>query len=102
MRGHVISSYYNFLLTGSKQVAAAIALNLAVFSHILNHTLTRLQTTFYEARNPAFSTKADTDHLIVSEHAGAGDITSGHTHLSGIYKLKTMFNTVIHTNNNYV
>jgi len=33
-------------------VAAAIALNLAVFSHILNHTLTRLQTAFYRVVNP--------------------------------------------------
>lgn len=43
-----------FIVIGSKQVAAAIALNLAVFSHILNHVLTRLQTALYEAKNPTW------------------------------------------------
>ncbi|XP_067932030.1 nonsense-mediated mRNA decay factor SMG5-like [Watersipora subatra] len=61
---------------GSKQVAAAIALNLAVFSHILNHTLTRLQTTFYEAKNPAFSTKSESDFTL------PGDLSPGLVPLS--------------------
>ena len=70
------------IFTGSKQVAAAIALNLAVFSHILNHTLTRLQTAFYEAENPAFTTKELDEPGLGVE---SSNYTACHTQLSGRY-----------------
>ena len=70
------------IFTGSRQVAAAIALNLAVFSHILNHTLTRLQTAFYEAENPAFTSKELDEPSLGAE---SSNYTSGHTQLSGRY-----------------
>lgn len=37
---------------GNKQVAAAIAFSLALFSHALNHAMMRLQTALYELENP--------------------------------------------------
>jgi len=55
----VYTESYFVCNSGCKQVAAAIALNLAVFSHILKHTLTRLQTSFYEAKNPSFPPKTE-------------------------------------------
>ena len=92
MYAHINASQVNSLLynciesivifTGSKQVAAAIALNLAVFSHILNHTLTRLQTAFYEAENPAFTTKERDEPGLGAE---SSNFTACHTQLSGRY-----------------
>lgn len=43
---------YVFSLKGNKQVAAAIAFSLALFSHALNHAMMRLQTALYEVENP--------------------------------------------------
>ena len=37
---------------GSKQVTAAIAFLLALFSHILNHVVIRLHNALYEKENP--------------------------------------------------
>lgn len=42
----------NLEFVGSKQVTAAIAFLLALFSHILNHVVTRLRNALYEKENP--------------------------------------------------
>ena len=39
-------------LVANKQVAAAIAFSLALFSHVLNHVMMRLQAALYELENP--------------------------------------------------
>ena len=39
-------------LSGNKKITAAIAFSLALFSHILNHVMIRLQTALYELENP--------------------------------------------------
>lgn len=42
----------NLKFVGSKQVTAAIAFLLALFSHILNHVVIRLRNALYEKENP--------------------------------------------------
>ena len=37
---------------GDKLVTAAIAFSLALFSHVLNHVVIRLQSALYELENP--------------------------------------------------
>jgi len=37
---------------GNQQVAAAIAFSLALFSHVLNHTIMRLQSALYDVEHP--------------------------------------------------
>ncbi len=37
---------------GNKQVTAAIAFSLALFSHLLNHVIIRLQSAHYELEHP--------------------------------------------------
>jgi len=37
---------------GNHQVAAAIAFSLALFSHVLNHTIMRLQSALYDLEHP--------------------------------------------------
>jgi len=41
-----------FCFAGNQQVAAAIAFSLALFSHVLNHTIMRLQLALYELEHP--------------------------------------------------
>lgn len=45
-------SFNLIFFIGSKQVTAAIAFLLALFSHILNHVVTRLRNALYEKENP--------------------------------------------------
>ncbi|XP_013389352.1 protein SMG5 [Lingula anatina] len=59
-------SIYQLQQTGSKQVTAAIAFNLALFSHILNHAVIRLQTALYEAENPRKVLELEDDILTSS------------------------------------
>ena len=40
-------------VTGNKRVTAAIAFSLALFSHVLNHVVMRLQATLCELENPS-------------------------------------------------
>ena len=42
----------DFVISGSRQVTAATAFLLALFSHILNHVVIRLQGALYEKENP--------------------------------------------------
>lgn len=44
--------FINLKFVGSKQVTAAIAFLLALFSHILNHVVIRLRNALYEKENP--------------------------------------------------
>jgi len=37
---------------GNEHVAAAIAFSLALFSHVLNHTIMRLQSALYDLEHP--------------------------------------------------
>ena len=41
-----------FSTSGSKKVTAVTAFLLALFSHILNHVVIRLQAALYEKENP--------------------------------------------------
>jgi len=58
-----------FLHSGNKQVAAVIAFSLALFSHILNHVMMRLQTAIYELENPrkAFNSGSPVEEGQLSE-----------------------------------
>ena len=40
------------IFTDSRQLAAAIAFSLALFSHIINHAVIRLQSALYELESP--------------------------------------------------
>lgn len=51
----------NCLLAGTSYVAAAVAFSLALFSHVLNHVVIRLQSALYELENPRKILKVDTD-----------------------------------------
>jgi len=42
----------SFVCTANHHVAAAIAFSLALFSHVLNHTIMRLQSALYDLENP--------------------------------------------------
>ena len=46
--GDLTCELVNCLFPGNKQVTAAIAFSLALFSHILNHVVIRLQNALYE------------------------------------------------------
>ncbi|XP_064619024.1 nonsense-mediated mRNA decay factor SMG5-like isoform X2 [Lineus longissimus] len=47
-----IMTVHNLNVSGSKFITAAMAFSLALFSHVLNHVVNRVQTAIYEAENP--------------------------------------------------
>ena len=49
----------SFCVAGNKKVTAAIAFSLALFSHVLNHVVIRLQSALYEIENPRKHLDAD-------------------------------------------
>ena len=52
------------MVTGNKQVAAAVAFSLALFSHVLNHVVIRLQSALYEVENPRRVLKVDSAGML--------------------------------------
>ena len=48
----LLVNYILCYFVGNKKVTAAIAFSLALFSHVLNHVVIRLQSALYEAENP--------------------------------------------------
>lgn len=48
----VAPKLWTLVAAGDKDVTAAIAFSLAFFSHMLNHTVMRLQAALYELENP--------------------------------------------------
>lgn len=59
---------------GSKQMTAAIAFSLALFSHILNHVVIRLQSALYELEHPRKVMQLDEEARAEdAEDADAGD-----------------------------
>lgn len=75
-------------VTGSKYVAAAVAFGLALFSHILNHVVIRLQSALYELENPRRVLHVDSAgnmylHLVCVwsvcvTHSACYSLSSGH------------------------
>ena len=59
-RFYIVIDYHNlFYVSGDKKVTAAIAFSLALFSHVLNHVVIRLQSALYEIENPRKHLDAD-------------------------------------------
>lgn len=57
-----IATVYILQKRGSRKVTAAIAFLLALFSHILNHVVIRLQGALYEKENPNKILQSNTQH----------------------------------------
>ncbi|XP_050402435.1 nonsense-mediated mRNA decay factor SMG5 [Patella vulgata] len=75
-----ISSIHLLQQNGSRQVAAGIAYLLAIFSHILNHVVIRLQAAFYDKENP----NRLLQNSFIDEDSSSGDCDQVETHSGSI------------------
>ncbi|XP_035658908.1 protein SMG5-like isoform X1 [Branchiostoma floridae] len=59
-----LMAIHSLQISSSPQMSAAVAFTLALSSHLLNHTNTRLQTALYEAEHPQATTLTSQDQDI--------------------------------------